>query len=238
MKKIFLSTIFFLAASLALQAQMGWAIGDKFTFGHSWTNGNKPDNNKVKFHPFVQLGRNAVYNFNNNFGIGLGTFFSTEGVSFYDESNKRTIESCMNYIRVPVFANFIFGDTDKRVRPKLSLGPSIGFLIGGKSLLKNKDGYLAGVKTLKAMSTNIDAGANISVGLNVKLMDGVWINHDISYYHGLVRNEYDVSGFSFGLTNTSSFTHRNIGLNMGMLISGDAMRKWKNNMHRMRHKNY
>ncbi|MCH5714774.1 outer membrane beta-barrel protein [Niabella hibiscisoli] len=229
--KFYSITALFLSISVVSQAQQGWAVSDKVMIGHSWTVGNRTsDDMKYAFHPTVQFGRAAFYNFSDNIGIGLGTFFSTEGGRFKisDGSNEGKAEQRMNYVRIPLGAMFTFGDPASRVRPRLGLGGSVGFLVGGKTYLINEEDAFAGAKTTKIMSTKIDAGANASLGFSVRVADGFLINHDINYYHGLVENKYEA-------TNLPSFTHRNVGLSMGFSITGDAMKRWKGKMKGMHH---
>lgn len=201
-------------------------ISDKVVIGHSWTVGNRGSNSNYEyaFHPFIQVGRTALFPIGDNVGIGLGTLFSTEGVTFKNKTDDSKAEQRMNYIRIPLTANFTFGSPENRVRPRLGIGGSVGFLVGGKTYLQNKDDGLAGAKTTKIMDTKVDAGATASLGLSVRVIDGVWLNHDISYYHGVVTNKYSSDVLP-------SFTQRNLGLNLGFTITGDAMRKWKGNMH-------
>lgn len=231
MKKILLafSTILFLSQSS--DAQVFTSIGDKFTFGHSWTIGNRQDNQKYKFHPMVQVGRMGKLNFSENVSLGLGTFFSTEGVTFEDETANTTYEQRMNYIRIPLIATFDLGNSVNKVLPRLSIGPSVGFLVGGKSLIKNEDDVLLGLKTRKLISTDVDAGINASLGVNVKITEGFTFSPDITYYHGLVENKYN-SGVASGLGDLPTFTHRNLGISMGMTINSDAMKAWKAKMHK------
>ena len=230
MKKILCITALFLSITLVSSAQ-NWAISDKVMIGHAWTVGNRSEDVKYAFHPSVAFGRSAVYNFSDNVGIGLGTFFSSEGVRFKgdDDDEDAKFEQRMNYIRIPLGAMFTFGDPANNVRPRLGIGGSVGFLVGGKTYLIDENDYLAGAKTTRVMSTKVDAGANASLGFSVRIADGFLINHDVNYYHGLVENEY--SGEDIG-----SFTHRNIGLSMGFSITGDAMKRWKGKMKGM-HRN-
>ena len=210
----------------------GWSIGDKAYIGHGWMVGNRPNDDNVKyaFHPSVQVGRNAVYNFNPSVGLGIGTFFSTEGGSFKnkDADPDIRIEQRMNYIRVPLFANFNFGDPAAKVRGHLALGGSVGFLVGGKTFIETDRDAIAGRKTRKALDTKVDAGATATLGFSVKLADGFVLNHDVNYYHGLVEQKYDGALTGLG---APTFTTRNIGLSLGFLIDGNAMKKWKQNMH-------
>jgi len=183
---------------------------------------------KYAFHPSFQVGRNAVYHFNPFVSFGLGTFFSTEGVGFKLDgvSPDTRLEQRMNYIRVPVFTNITFGAPKSRLRGRLGLGGSVGFLVGGKSFVETDHNFISGRKTRKLINSKVDAGAIASLGLSVRVADGLLLNHDLNYYHGFVKNEYEVgiSGVS------SSFTHRNLGLSMGFLINGKAIKKWKSSM--------
>lgn len=228
--KFYYLTSLFLGLSIASQAQQGWSVSDKVMIGHSWTVGNRSENMKYAFHPTVQFGRTALYNFSDNVGIGLGTFFSSEGARFKvtSSSEEGKAEQRMNYVRIPLGAMFTLGDAAMRVRPRIGLGGSVGFLVGGKTYLINDNNNFAGAKTTRVMGTKIDAGANASLGFSVKVTDGFHINHDINYYHGLVENQYDDA-------NLPSFTQRNIGLSMGFTITGDAMKKWKGKMKGMHH---
>jgi len=226
MKKILYATAFLLFVAVpGFAQQKGFAVSDKVMIGHSWTVGNRnSDNLKYAFHPTVQFGRTAIYNFSDNVGIGLGTFFSTEGGRFKIDNNDQSgkAEQRMNYIRLPLGAMFTFGDPANKVRPRLGIGGSVGFLVGGKTYLLGDNDFFTGAKTTKVMSTKIDAGATGSLGFSIKVADGFLINHDINYYHGLVENKYE--------SNLPSFTHRSIGLSMGFTLTGDAMKNWKGKM--------
>ena len=228
MKKLLFLSIGFILYSTVSHAQSGWAIGDKVAIGHSWTVGNRPDDVKRKFHPTFQIGRNAVYNFNDNVGLGFGTLFSTEGGTYKNKDVNAGHEHRANYIRVPVFASFNIGDATSRIRPRVSVGPSVGFLVGGKSFMFDEKDRFFGSKTTKAMDTKIDAGVNTSLGFNVKIKEGIWLNHDINYYHGLVEQTPN-AGVAI---NHATYTNRSLNMSMGFLINSQAMKGWKGKMHR------
>ncbi|MCF3107843.1 PorT family protein [Niabella sp. CC-SYL272] len=226
MKHLFFSAVL-LTGSLATTAQTGWNIGDRAAFGHSWTVGNKPDNAKRQFHPTFEIGRTATYQFTDVAGIGFGTFFSSQGTGFkYENSGNRAIART-NYIKVPVFASFNFGDAAQRVRPRLTIGPSVQFLVGGKTFLKTEEDAFAGVYSTRALNTKIDVGGNASLGLNIRVFDGFYLNHEINYYHGFVEQKPN------NPSETPSFTNRNLTMSLGMQINSQAMRKWKGKMMKM-----
>lgn len=231
MKKFIATAIALFSIFTMAHAQHGFAAENKVIVGHSWTVGNTSTEKKV-FHPYIQVGRSSIFNFSPHVAIGLGAFFSTEGLSFKDSAYNINGERFSfkgelrtNYIRVPLMATFTFGNADNRIRPRVSAGPTVGFLVGGKTLV-NTSGVLNGHKTQKALSTTIDAGVNAAAGVSIKVFDGVWINHDIHYYHGIVENEYNRSAI-----NGSNFTHKSIGLSMGMLVDYNAISLSKTRMH-------
>lgn len=224
MKKVFFLSLLSLSSFTFLNAQTkGWNIGDRAAIGHSWTVGNRPENSDRKFHFSYELGRAGTYNFNETVGVGFGTYFNSQGGSY--KVNDAIIVARANYIKVPIFASFTFGDESNRVRPRLTVGPSVQFLVGGKTLVKDEDNNrFYGSYTTKAMNTKIDAGANASLGLNIRVCDGFYINHDINYYHGLVDQKPN------NPTESPSFTNRGLYLSMGMQINGATMKKWKSKM--------
>ncbi|MCD2421525.1 PorT family protein [Niabella pedocola] len=229
MKHLFISAMLLTTGSLVATAQTGWNIGDRAAFGHSWTVGNKPDDAKRQFHPTFEIGRTATYNFTDVAGVGFGTFFSSQGASFKDEDTDNRIVGRTNYIKVPVFASFNFGDAEQRVRPRLTIGPSVQFLVGGKTFLKTDEDAFAGVYSTKALNTKIDVGGNASLGFNIRVFDGFYLNHEINYYHGFVEQKPNTP------SETPSFTNRNLTMSLGMQINSDAMKKWKGKMMKMHH---
>ena len=226
MKKnlILFTVLLFAATSSNAQAYTSW--GDKISIGHSWTLGNNPTGSSRNFHPSVQVGRNAVFNINDNVGVGFGTFFSTEGSSYKLSTNDKW-EHRANYIRVPIFASFNLGDVNRKIRPRIAVGPSVGFLVGGKTFILDNNDAFVGAKTVKAMHTKIDAGVNATLGWNIRLKDGIWFNHDFNYYHGLVKQTPNTAVS----LNNAVYTNRNLSMSMGFLISSQAMKKWKSKMH-------
>ncbi|SDD36842.1 outer membrane beta-barrel protein [Niabella drilacis] len=230
MKQLSFIAFLLIAGSLPATAQTGWNIGDRAALGHSWTVGNKPNNTKRRFHPVFELGRIATYNFTDVAGIGFGTFFSSQGASFKDENSENRLIGRANYIKIPVFASFNFGEADQRVRPRLTIGPSVQFLVGGKSFIRTDADAFAGRYTTRAMNTKIDVGGNASLGFNIRIFDGFYLNHEINYYHGFVEQKPNTP------SETPSFTNRNLTMSLGMQINGEAMRKWKGKMMKMHHK--
>ena len=216
MKKILALVVSCFGIFLVSNAQQGWVIGDGASFGHSWIT-EKPSGTKTKFHPSFQLGRKAIYQFNSNAGLGLGTFFSSEGGSWETKSLSANTSFRVNYIKIPLIADFHFGRASAKVKPHFAFGPSISFLVGGKKLTEISDLY-AGAQSKKLIKTDIDAGVHATFGLSSKLWNGVFIHHDISYYHGFMDQELESGG---------NFQNRGFNAIMGITVSKDAFRSMK-----------
>lgn len=158
--------------------QSKFSIGVKGAFGHSFL----MPYSKPSFMPSWDAGLSAIYSPFEHLGFGLDATYSREGVKFETPEYISTTE--LDYIRVPVKVIYFFRDYDKDFRPKVAIGPTIGFLT-------NK-GDNSGYNTT-------DIGANASLGFNYRLLRAVWLNMDASYYQGLTdvyksNNEKDLNG--------------------------------------------
>ena len=164
-----------------------FSIGPTFGFGHSYIMPYRSE-----FFPSWNVGLTSIYAPYEHFGVGLDVRYSAEGARLKIEGGTRTSE--INYIRVPVKAIVFFRSWEDDFRPKLTVGPSFGFLVS------EKDPYDAKVWPF-------DAGVNASLGFNYRLRSAIWLNTDINFYQGLtdVRKESGVQE-----------RNGNIGLNLGI----------------------
>ncbi len=181
------------------------SLGPTAGFGHAWTNS---DNGGVdgRFHPSYNVGGKLVYSFVSHWGISADVKFSSEGETLgLDKDNKFVARA--NYIRIPLQGIYFFGDYGNKVRPKISVGPSLGFLVGGESK-QYVNGNETNVVKTKDLAESFDLGLTGAVGLNVRVAKATWLNADIAYYHGLM----DVAKANVDSKN------RNIGVNVGILF--------------------
>src|SRR5215204_1317779 len=107
-------------------SQMNISVGPNAGFGHTWTSG-AGDN---RYQPAGNFGVALVYSHNNHVGLGVDLKYSIEGGK--KEFANVDVTSRLNYIRIPVKGIYFFRDYGASFRPKISLGPSFGFLVGGK----------------------------------------------------------------------------------------------------------
>lgn len=202
MKKFFLGLIVITSATFAKAQTV--SLGPTAGFGHaSITN---IDNADHKFKPAWNAGLSATYSWNSGFGIGADLKASGEGVKLENGTTTQTLNA--NYIRVPLKAMWFFGEYGQAVRPKIYLGPSFGFLIGGETTTT-----VSGVKTItqtKDRLNSFDFGVQAGVGINFRVSPNTWLNTDLSYYHGIT---------DINKTAQSQKNHNmNVGINVGLLF--------------------
>ena len=204
----------FIFLSTKAQSQKGWAIGDQISFGHSWIT-HKPEGSSTLFHPHFQIGRKAIYQFNTNAGLGFGTYFSSDGGTWKNKATNSKTTFRLNYIRVPIIADFYWGKSNSTIQPHLAIGPAISFLVGGKQLTEINH-ILVGAQSKKIVSTDVDAGILTTIGLKSRIVKGINFFNDIQYYHGLVDQKWNTN---------SSFKNRSMSVQLGFIITKDVLKK-------------
>jgi hypothetical protein len=164
--------------------QSKFSIGVKGGFGHSFM---VPYKNYI-FGPSWDAGISAIYAPGQHWGLGVDALYSMEGAKFEYLDNETGIgynrQATLDYIRIPVKAIYFFRGYDKDFRPKITLGPSLGILVGE-------------VNSVNASS--IDLGGKITAGFNYRVARAIWINVDASYYQGFLdvysnNSENDLNG--------------------------------------------
>ena len=124
-----------------------------------------------------------VDSFVTNWGISGDIKFSSEGHTVGSDADNKLVQRA-NYIRIPLQGIYFFGKYGDRVRPKVSLGPSFGILVGGKGRV-----FVDGDKVTEAKLSDVwkgaDFGFTIAGGGNVRIAPATWLNLDLSYYHGI-----------------------------------------------------
>lgn len=209
MKKAILSMMVLAALTATktnAQVKDNLSLGPIVGFGHSWNSYDYGTGVEKKFNPSLNIGGRLVYSAAPKIGLGLDATFRTEGVKTESGSLKST--SHANYIRLDPKLYYFFGKYGQAFRPKIGVGPSFGFLVGGRTRYENPSGGAALPETdTKDSYKNFDFGVAGSVGFNYRLKSKTWLNVDAGYNHGLV----DITK-----TNTSSPQNRSLFLNVGV----------------------
>lgn len=195
-------------AACCANAQQHISLGPTVGFGHSWISTGSavsPGFDDNSFHATYNAGVKMVYSIQTHWGVSADLKYSSEGGTFENNANDKMIYRA-NYIRVPLQGIYFFGKYGDRVRPKVSLGPSFGFLVGGETKYKANDDKIAEGKA-KDVFDNFDAGITGAIGANIRVARNTWLNTDVGYYHGLT-NMNDVS--------SNNMKNRNLALNVGL----------------------
>jgi opacity protein-like surface antigen len=206
MKRISLfATGLLLACSFEGQAQklaQHISLGPIAGVGHSWVSNTEDQELKLS----GQLGIALIYSTKTHFGWGIDLAASHEGLKWEDAAgNDMSVDP--TYVRVVPKAYYFFGKYGNAVRPKVYIGPSIGFKLAedhyynGDRLSEN-----TAVVSDEDVFDNIDLGLTAGAGLNVRLKQGMWLNMDGGYYHGLV----DVTD--------ADQMNRNLKFNVGLMF--------------------
>lgn len=137
-----------------------------------------------------------IYSFQEHFGASLDALYSMEGAEYTESEIVGTaivsnqVKDRLNYLRVPVMANVFFGQHGNAFRPKIVLGPTIGFLMSAEreSSLTVEGGTVTSTSSTKTdvknRYTGSDFGATIGTGFNLRMMEMTWFNFDARYYIG------------------------------------------------------
>ena len=175
-------------------SQVNLSLGPNAGFGHTWMNGSGTN----RYQPAGNFGLALVYSHNNHVGLGVDLKYSIEGGK--KEFSNLTSTTRLNYIRIPVKGIYFFRDYGASFRPKISLGPSFGFLVGGKQEIESVE------TDAKDIYNSFDVGLLGSAGFHYNLVTNTWLHFDVSYYHG----------FSDISEAVEKNKNRNIGVNLGV----------------------
>jgi len=135
----------------------------------------------------VALGVGGDYFYNNSWSFRSGLFSQTMGSQFYG------VEEKLNYLTIPMNANWHFGSTKKW---NLNFGPSLGFLVSAKD--NNTD--------IKYLANTSQFGLNFGIGYKIEISKEFSVLIDYQSLTGLsdvsktssttIKNSYGV--FNFG----------------------------------------
>ncbi len=205
MKKILIITavLFTYAAAFSQEAPAKktktLSIGPSVGFGHT---GIRNTSGTDIFKPSWSAGVIFNYSSHKHVGFAADVLWSMEGGRV--ESAGSESDLTLQYIRVPLKFAYYFGDFEDNLRPKITVGPSMGFLIDAVSDSDIEGGSKVNVRSFYK---NFDVGVNASIGFNWKLATNIWLNTDFNYYTGLTTirdNQYNSNfgvklGVAFGL---------------------------------------
>lgn len=204
MKIVVIATVL-LISFFSLHAQ-NLSLGPTAGFGHTTVSIKESPLHK-NFFPAYNMGVKMVYSIVSHWGISVDLKFSGEGGKLSSDMVATDYEQKYRalYIRIPLQGIYFFGKLGDRIRPKIAIGPSLGFLVGGETTESLNGEQSSSFKT-KNLFEGFDLGVAGAIGANFRLPGDKWFNADITYYHGLTNISASVADIK----------NRNIGFNIGV----------------------
>lgn len=183
---ITVALIIFATAGLKAQTfptESRWSLGAKtgFNLSHFWgTDFNKDD---ARLRPGGQVGGFVTWSNMRWFAITGELMYTTKGTRYHYTTPFGDGKSVtrVDYLEIPVMFRFFLVD-EGNVRPHISAGPSVGFLMVAQN--KGVDPE-SDVNSFYDDARKVDLGANLGGGVNIWVKK-VWINPEIRYNLGLV----------------------------------------------------
>lgn len=188
----------FVLTSLSLAHTQDFSIGPTVGINYAWLADAPGDTEGlIGFNAGVTM----VYSDFVHWGLGLDVKYSAEGG--VTKQGGEIAQTHLNYVRVPLKIYHFFNELGDYLRPKIYIGPSFGYLIGGKT-----EQFL-GVNTItfnsKDLYEPIDLGVLVGAGFNFSISDRTWFNFDVAYAHGLTN-----------IAKADKVFNRNLNLNLGV----------------------
>lgn len=168
MLKIILTTVFLSIACLTINAQ-SLSIGPMIGANSS----SISDLTGVERLIGLSAGLFANYSVNEKIGLNIKALFSQMGV----ENTNTDLTLRLNYVQIPLTGVYFFGQTGDKFRPKVFLGPYVGFLMSAK--VDDLD--------VKKSYKSLDYGGQVGLGFNYILVSRTWLNVDAGYTAGFAK---------------------------------------------------
>jgi hypothetical protein len=190
MKKLLFVLGIGIAINAAAQGPSRFSIGPTVGASHAFLIPYK----SWQFNPQWTAGLSWIYSPYEHFGLGGDVRYSAEGGKLNLEPGTTTIR--LDYLRVPIKAMYFFNGVEDNIRPKVTLGPSVGFLVDE-------------LNTEPVPANKVDFGVNASAGFNYRMMENLWLNVDVNYYQGLIKIRE---------AGSTKELNGNLGLQLGVLV--------------------
>lgn len=220
MKKFFLGSLMLLtvaANKINAQVKDNLSFGPILGFGHTSISGEIDDEEaKKSFNASYSIGVRLMYSNHPHWAFGGDMAFRTEGVKVTSKTSDDKIQLKANYFRIDPKAYYFFGEQGQSFRPKIGIGPSFGFLVGGKTKIYEGSTVLDEGNTSDIVN-GFDLGLAGALGFNYRLSTKTWLNVDLAYTHGLLdivkENDDD------------AIRNRSLFLNVGVLFGIGGAKK-------------
>ena len=191
MKKILISLLFCGLSSIAINAQGKGNIEFSLNAGFNSSTVTNEDG-RFNYHSGFNVGIGADFYFNERWSIKAKAIYDRKGFDDVILSNLDTglvfsTNFEMDYITVPVMANWHFGRTKNWY---LNFGPYVGFLMSAKESRYGTD--------VKDGLNTTDAGLALGIGVKIPVSDKlkIFIEYDgQSGFSDIFKSDYDYNTY-------------------------------------------
>lgn len=168
-----LITLFTSTALLVAQNASTFSIGPRAGINFS----TLVNTDESTFNTGLAAGITATYSINEKTGLSFDALYSQEG----NEEDGLTTNETLNldYIRLMLTYDVFFGELGQRFRPKLYVGPQIGFLTKAEAEILDQN------EDISDNFKDTDFGLVAGLGFNYQIGGKQWLNVDARFQPGL-----------------------------------------------------
>lgn len=197
-----LIVLVFLAISFSGRAQVN-SIGPTLGLNYAWL--SEEDNPNAR--PSYNIGFLYNHSILESSGVGIEVRYSQEGSK--TKFGNQTFTNELNYVRIPLEFIYYFGALEDNFRPKIFLGPSLAFLVGGESKIQVGENVIT--VDSKDLFEPFDVGLQAGAGFNYRLAKSTWLNFNVAYTHGFLK----VYSQNIGAEPQNRLVNVNLGIAFG-----------------------
>jgi hypothetical protein len=146
-----------------------------------------------QFKPATKFGLTFITERSRIWAWGAGLNLSAEGYKTRVQGGESSVTPV--YLRMPVRGYYFFTH-GCAIRPMAYFGPEIGVKVAESSSGRVLGSESSSGNTNAKQFRSFDAGINAGVGVNIRAVDGIWINLDGGLYKGF-SDALEHSGGSF-----------------------------------------
>lgn len=177
MKRLILLSIALLSVvCLSAQITKNFSIGPRV--GVNFATLTNTDNKQANIG--IAAGITSTYSINTRTGLSFDALYSKEGVQ---TDSEPTIKTDLDYLRLGLAFNLFFRDLEDNFRPKIYVGPTLGFLLSAETEVEDDDSGT----DIKDNFKSTDFGLMVGLGFNYRLGNNTWLNVDGRFLPGLTN---------------------------------------------------
>lgn len=191
-----------IASVIFMQIEIDAQVKDRFSIGPrvGISIANVSNTDQSSSVTGLLAGITSTYSFNQNTGLTVDLLYSGEGYRVPLEEYR------LNYIQLPIYFNYFFGELGQRLRPKVYVGVAPAIMAGGT---------LNEVKLVSDQYNSFQFNVLGGLGLNYRVGNRIWLNGDVRGLMGLI--DIRDKDFANGKTIAPRTVQVSVGLAYGLV---------------------